>query len=165
MSLSESSSGHHLPHNAAQAHRTGSSKLARARSFIGLLRKMGIPFIAPVLKIAEISVTYDSARKHRQDGLPGGQLAPPVALCLPFRRTIAFSGAMKGIPISPKTAEEAAMPKTGWRYWTLAATQAGTVRTGSAIFRRKQGGQNRIRRLFQPWHNHQPFDLPFLEGG
>ncbi len=60
---------------------------------------MGIPFIAPVLKIAEISVTYDSARKHRQDGLPGGHLAPPVALCLPFRRTIAFSGAMKGIPI------------------------------------------------------------------
>ena len=66
-----------------------------------------------------------------------------------------------GPSLPPKTAEEAAMPKTGWRYWT----RAGTERTGSAIFRRKQGGQNRSRCLFQPWHNHQPFDLPFLEGG
>ena len=37
--------------------------------------------------------------------------------------------------------------------------------SASAIFRRKQGRQNRSRRPFQPWHNHHPLDLPFLEGG
>jgi hypothetical protein len=66
------------------------------------LSKKGIPFIPPILRIVEMSGAYDGARKHRQDGLLGGQLAPPVALYLPFRRNITFSGGMKGIPILSK---------------------------------------------------------------
>ena len=50
------------------------------------------------------------------------------------------------------------------RSWPFDQTSFAKA-AGSAIFRRKQGRQNRSRRLSQPWHNHHPFDLPFLEGG
>ncbi len=48
---------------------------------------------------------------------------------------------------------------------TMARAEAMRQSGRSAIFTRKQGRQNRSRRTSQPWHNHHPFDLPFLEGG